>query len=147
MPGERGDGRGGAEGFAGGLFRGEPGRVTFALAGELLAILNFTFGEDTIDESVPVFFNRVFEPRNFNNIYPDACDHKLISNLRLEIRDKDSRWSISLFAKLTTCGSWSAIRLNRSASKTRSARALEASVLCRQTRSAWEISARTSAKT
>jgi hypothetical protein len=85
MPGERDDGRGGAEGFPGGLFRGKAGRVSFGFAGDPFAILNFTFGKDAIDEAVSVFPNCAFEPRYFNYVYADACYHKVISNSGFEI--------------------------------------------------------------
>src|SRR5262249_30699309 len=130
MPGERDDGRGGAEGFPGGLFRGEASRIAFGFADDLLAIIDFAFGEDAVDEAPAVFSDRAFDPRNFDYVYADACDHNWIRGPRSEIRD--SRWSISLFVISTACGCWCATRSSGSASKTPSARASGESALCRR---------------
>ena len=78
MPGERDDGRGAAEGFPGGLFRGEASRVAFGLAGDAFAVIDFAIGEDSIDETIAVFPDGAFDPRNFDYIYADARDHNEI---------------------------------------------------------------------
>jgi hypothetical protein len=84
MPGERGDGRGPAEGFPGRFFRGEASRIAFSFAGDPLAIIDFAFGEYSIDEAIAVFSNSSFDPRNFDYVYADACDHNWNRGLRFE---------------------------------------------------------------
>lgn len=84
MPGERDDGRGLAEGFPGGFFSGEASRIAFGFDGEPFAIIDFPFGEDSIDESISVFSNCAFNPRYFDYVYANACDHNWIRNFRPE---------------------------------------------------------------
>lgn len=84
MPGERDDGRGGAERFPGGFFSGESSRIAFRFPGDPFAIIDFSFGEDSIDESIAVFSNGAFDSRYFDYINTNACDHNWIRNFRPE---------------------------------------------------------------